>query len=186
MSAMNCPMWQNPHLGTHWLPTPCNGPIPHVCTFLLAGDNYHHYTLWCTECYSKYIKGRLLDILGFFWSEWICLGLNRNRCWFLNFEDNPLIWDRYFQFWCISCQTFSGILRILERDRQLGCSFLRNFIFIYFKRLGDMLMLLKNVFEKRDSVANPSPRFLEYQRKFTGNASNIKELSKISVPSLKF
>jgi hypothetical protein len=51
------------------------------------------------------------------------LGLNMNRLWFLNFNDAPLILDNYFKFWRVSGQTFSEILRILEKDWQLSLRF---------------------------------------------------------------
>jgi hypothetical protein len=33
-----------------------------------------------------------------FWLEWIYLGLNGNRFWFLNFKENSLILDSYFKY----------------------------------------------------------------------------------------
>ncbi len=33
------------------------------------------------------------DFYGFFWFEWIYLGMNRNRFWFFSFKEIPSIWD---------------------------------------------------------------------------------------------
>ncbi len=33
-----------------------------------------------------------------FWLEWIYLGLNENRYWFLNFKDCSSILDSYFKY----------------------------------------------------------------------------------------
>ncbi len=58
-----------------------------------------------------------------FWPVWIYLGLNRNRFWFLNFKEGSLILCSYFKYWCVSCQTFSEIRRISEKDWQLSSRF---------------------------------------------------------------
>jgi hypothetical protein len=44
--------------------------------------------------------------------EWIYLGLNRNRFWFLNFTDAPSILENYFKVWLGSYQTFESPRRI--------------------------------------------------------------------------
>ncbi len=62
-----------------------------------------------------------------FFSVWIPLGLNVNRFWFLNFNNITSILDNYLKFWCVSGQTFS------EK------------VYLYYKLLGDMLKLLKNI-----------------------------------------
>jgi hypothetical protein len=33
-----------------------------------------------------------------FWLEWIYLGLNENRYWFLNFKEGSSILDSYFKY----------------------------------------------------------------------------------------
>jgi hypothetical protein len=65
-----------------------------------------------------------------FWLEWIYLGLNWNRFWFLNFKECPLILDSYLQYWCVPYQTFSEICRISEKDWQLSPQ-LSNFSFFW-------------------------------------------------------
>jgi hypothetical protein len=45
------------------------------------------------------------------------------RLWFLNFNDAPLILDKYFNFCRVSSQTFSEILGISEKDWQLSLRF---------------------------------------------------------------
>jgi hypothetical protein len=68
-----------------------------------------------------HFKGLSHEIFGpVFWDVWMYLGLNVNRLWFLNFNDAPLILDNYFKFRHVSGQTFSKILRILEKDWQLS------------------------------------------------------------------
>jgi hypothetical protein len=74
--------------------------------------------------------------MTFFLPEWIYLGLNRNRFWFLNFKDAPLIWHSHFKFWCFSCQTFLENLRISLKDWQLSLWFSEKF-YLYCKLLGD-------------------------------------------------
>jgi hypothetical protein len=56
----------------------------------------------------------------------------------------PSILDHYFMSWCVSGPTFSEILRILENDWQLSPQFSEK-VYLYYKLLGDMLMLLKNI-----------------------------------------
>jgi hypothetical protein len=58
------------------------------------------------------------------------MGLNKNRFWFLNFKEAPSIWGSHFKFLCVSVQTFSEILRISKKDRQLSLRFsnLRRFL----------------------------------------------------------
>jgi hypothetical protein len=68
------------------------------------------------------------DFCPVYWPVWMHLGLNKNRFWFLNFEEAPSIWGSHFKFLCISVQSFSEILRISKKDWH------------------------------EDSVANPSPR----------------------------
>jgi hypothetical protein len=65
-----------------------------------------------------------------FWLVWIYLGLNGNRFSFLNFKEGSLILDSYFKYWCISCQTFSEIHRISEKDWQLSSRFCNFSLFL--------------------------------------------------------
>ncbi len=113
------------------------------------------------------LKGLSHEISGpVFWPVWMHLGLNRNRFWFLSFKEAPSIWDRHFMFWCVSCHTFSEILRISEKDWQMNLWFPE--IYLNWKLLWDMLMLWKNILGEPStqlsilrghSVANPSWRF---------------------------
>jgi hypothetical protein len=53
-------------------------------------------------------------------------GLNVHSFWFLNFNDATSILDNYFKFWWVSgqsCQSFSEILRISDKDGQLSLQF---------------------------------------------------------------
>jgi hypothetical protein len=89
------------------------------------------------------LKGLSREIFGpVFWPVWMHHGLNRNRFWFLRFKEAPPLWDRHCKLWCVSCRTFSEILRISEKDWQLNPRFSE--IYINCKLLWDMLMLLKN------------------------------------------
>jgi hypothetical protein len=72
-----------------------------------------------------------------YWPVWMHLGLNKNRFWFLNFEEAPAIWGSHFKFWCVSFQTFSEILRISEKDWQL-----RTQLPILLRELGTQLPIL--------------------------------------------
>jgi hypothetical protein len=41
---------------------------------------------------TQYLKGLSHEIFGpVYWPVWMHLGLNKNRFWFLNFEEAPLI-----------------------------------------------------------------------------------------------
>ncbi len=69
----------------------------------------------------KLLKGLSHEFFGpVFWAIRMYLGLNVNRLWFLNFNDDPLILDNYFKFRRVSGQRFSEILRISEMDWQLS------------------------------------------------------------------
>ncbi len=77
------------------------------------------------------LKGLAHEIFRpLFWPVWIYLGLNWNPFWFLNFKEGSLILDSYFKFWCVSCQTFSDIHRISEKDWPLSLRF-SNFSFFW-------------------------------------------------------
>jgi hypothetical protein len=83
---------------------------------------------WCDgKFYSKNLsdfKGTVAwDFYACFWPVWIYLGLNGKRFWFFNFKEGSLILDSYFKYWCVSCQTFSEIRRISEKDWQLSLRF---------------------------------------------------------------
>jgi hypothetical protein len=48
---------------------------------------------------KKYLKGLSHEIFPvIFWIEWIYLGLNDNRYWFLNFKEGSSILDSYFKY----------------------------------------------------------------------------------------
>jgi hypothetical protein len=94
----------------------------------------HRYMMCCGTTVSHYVvnqamalgclKGLSHEIFGpVFWPVWMYLGLNMNRLWFLNFNWALLILDNFFKFLCVSCQTFSDILRILEKDWQMSMQF---------------------------------------------------------------
>jgi hypothetical protein len=86
----------------------------------------------------KGLKGLLHKIFKpVYWPVWMQLGLNKNRFWFLNFEEAPSIWGSHFKFWCVSVQTFSEILRISENDWQL-----RTQLPIPLRELGNQLPTL--------------------------------------------
>ncbi len=88
------------------------------------------------------------QFLGFFWlNGYMYLGLSRNRFWFSNYKDAPFIWDSQCKFQCLSCQTFSEILRISEKDWPLSLQFSKN-VYLYCKLLGDMIILLKNILKE--------------------------------------
>jgi hypothetical protein len=81
--------------------------------------------------------------MRFFLPVWIHLGLNVNR-FFFHCNNVPSLIDNYFKFWCISGQPFSEILRISEKDWQLSSQFSEE-VYLCYKLIGDMLMLLKNI-----------------------------------------
>ncbi len=56
----------------------------------------------------------------------------------------PSILNNYSKFWSISGQIFSEILRISEKDWPLNLRFDEK-VYLYYKLLGDTLMLLKNI-----------------------------------------
>ncbi len=73
---------------------------------------------------QMFLKGLSREIFGpIFWAVRMCLGLNMNRLWFLNFNDAPLISDNYFKFRRVSGQKFSEILRFSENFWQLSLLF---------------------------------------------------------------
>jgi hypothetical protein len=87
---------------------------------------------------QQLLKGLSHEILGpVYWSVWMHLGLNKNRFWFLNFEEAPSKWGSHFKFWCVSVQTFSEILRISEKDWQL-----RTQLPMLLRELGTQLPIL--------------------------------------------
>jgi hypothetical protein len=88
-----------------------------------------------------------------FWPVWIYLGLNGNRFSFLNFKEGSLILDSCFKYWCVSCQTFSEIRRISEKDWQLSLRF-SNFSLFWVS--GPRRNAAKGV--------NTSRRFVEFPR----------------------
>ncbi len=110
--------------------------------FIFCGGRICRTT--CMKALSLLLNGLSHEIFGpVFWPVWLDLGLNMNRFWFLSFNEAPSIWDRHFKFWCVSCQTFSEILRISEKDWQLNPRFSE--IYLNCKLLWDTLMLWKNI-----------------------------------------
>ncbi len=76
-----------------------------------------HKRCWKHRTTAHFLKGLSHEIFGpVHWPVWMHLDLNKNYFWFLNFEEAP---SSHFKFWCVSVQTFSGILRIFEKDCQL-------------------------------------------------------------------
>jgi hypothetical protein len=145
-----------------------------------------------TECPGplNVLKGLSHDILTvIFWLEWIHLGLKGNCFWLLNFKDVSSI--SYFRYWCISCQTFSEICRISEKDWQLSTRF-SNFSLFWdsgpprnaakgvntsqrfvesprmidnqFSRFSENVLQQRKRFYK--TVVNPSQKFYESLRRF--------------------
>ncbi len=111
---------------------------------LVTGQFYvkvrYETKLYCFVRYLKndVLKGLLHEIFWpFYWPVWMHLGPNKNRFWFLHFEEAPSIWGSHFKFWCISVQTFSGILRISGKDWQL-----RTQLPILLRELGTLLPIL--------------------------------------------
>jgi hypothetical protein len=64
-----------------------------------------------------------MSFYGYFWLEWMYIGLEGNHFWFLNFKDASSIFDSNFKYWCVSYQTFSEIRRISKKDWQLSTRF---------------------------------------------------------------
>jgi hypothetical protein len=108
LGAFRCPTCPGPTWST------CPGSPPsHWLMQVRTTDNLK--IIFCL------LKGTVAwDFGPVFWPVWTDLGLNMNHFWFLSFKEAPLIWYRHFKFWCVSCQTFSEILRISEKDRQLN------------------------------------------------------------------
>ncbi len=83
------------------------------------------------QCHHYALKGLSHEIFRpVFLPVWIYLGLNGNRFSFLNFKEDSFILDSYFQYWCVSCQTFSEIRRISKKDWQLTWHF-SNFLLFW-------------------------------------------------------
>ncbi len=138
------------------------------------------------------LKGLSHEIfMVIFWLEWIYLGLNGNRFWFLNFKEGSTILDSYFKYWCVPYQTFSEICRISKKDGQLSPRF-SNFSFFLGKRSSEKRCkrcqyfseicrisendwqlaprFSENVLQQHKHVfktdVNPSQRFYESPRRF--------------------
>ncbi len=74
--------------------------------------------------YSFRLKGLSHEIFySYILPEWIYLGLNGNRFWFLKFKEGSSILDSYFKYWHVPYQTLSEICRISEKDWQLSPRF---------------------------------------------------------------
>ncbi len=95
--------------------------------------------------FSLPLTGLSHEIFGpVLWPVWMHLGLNVNRLWFLNFNDDPLILDNYFMFWHVSGKHSQRFLRLATwacgspifidfwlavlRKCCLGCTFSRRFL----------------------------------------------------------
>ncbi len=147
---------------------------------------------------SKLLKGLSHEIFTIiFWLEWIYLGLNENRYWFLNFKEGSSILDSYFKYWCVPYQTFSEIPRISEKDWQLGPRF-SNFSFFWVS--GSPRNAAKGVNTSRRFVESPrminnhfrsSPRMfnisvsLRQLSILLGDSTNLREGLVWSTPKLK-
>jgi hypothetical protein len=102
---------------------------------------------------------------------WIYPGLNGNRFSFFNFKEGSFILDSYFNYWCVSCQTFSEILRISEKDWQLSSRFSN---FSLFWVCGPRRNAAKGVNTSRRLVESPGMidnLFRGSQRMFFNNIS---------------
>ncbi len=87
-------------------------------------QNFCNFSILLLPCFSTSLKGLSHEIFTvIFWLEWTYLGLNENRCWFLNFKEGSLILCSYFKDRCVPYQTFSEILRISEKNWQLSLRF---------------------------------------------------------------
>jgi hypothetical protein len=92
----------------------------------------------------------------------------------LRFKEAPSIWDGYFKFWCVSCQTFSEILRISEKDWQLNLR--SSEIYLNCQLLWDMLMLCKNVLgEPRTELPILLPEWGTRLPILLGDSKNLRE-----------
>ncbi len=135
-------------------------PVNFILTFipfLFLPISFSFFFFLRFSCFSPkatVLKGLSQEIFTFIvWLEWIYLGLNGNRFWFLNFKDCSPILYSYFKYWCVPYQTFSKILWISEKDWQLSPRF-SNFSFIWVS--GPPRNVAKGV--------NTSWRFYEYLR----------------------
>ncbi len=99
-----------------------------------------------------------------FWLEWIYLGLNENRYWFLNFKEGFSILDSYFKYWCVPYQTFSEIRRISEKDSQLSPWF-SNFSFFWVsgppRNVAKGRQYFSEILRISENDWQPIPRFSE-------------------------
>jgi hypothetical protein len=75
-----------------------------------SGETLHSHFQPC--CHFKGTVTWEFQVL--LWPVWKHLGLNVNSFWFSNCYDSPSILGSYFKLWCVSCQTISEILWILE------------------------------------------------------------------------
>ncbi len=143
---------------------------------------YLNFTVgsWTNNNWSGQLERdcRMRFLRLFFWLEWIYLGMNKNRYWFLNFKEGSSILDNYFQYWCVPYQTFSEIRRTSEKDWQLGPRF-SNFSFFWVS--GPPRKAAKGVNTSRSFVE--SPRMIDSQfcgspRMFFNNISvSLRQLS---------
>jgi hypothetical protein len=134
---------------------------------------------WPASSIQLLLKGLSHEIFTvIFWLEWIYLGLNENRYWFLNFKEDSSILNSYFKYWCVPYQTFSEIRRISENDWQLSPRF-SNFSFFWVS--GPPRNAAKGVNTSRRFVE--SPRMIDNQfrgspRMFFNNRSvSLRQLS---------
>ncbi len=114
--------------------------------------NHCHSHRWSKYEKPTALKGLLHEIFRpVFWPVWIYLGLNGNR-FSLNFKEDCFILDSYFKYWCVSCQTFSEIRRISEKDWQLSSRF-SNFSLFWVS--GPLRNAAKGVNTSRRFVESP-------------------------------
>jgi hypothetical protein len=130
-----------------------NCSLPLLETFLIAWNmligttSRAHFSLYFPL--QKGLSHEIFTII--FWLEWIHLGLNGNRFWFLNFKEGSSVLDSYWKYWWVPYQTFSEICRISEKDWQLSSRF-SNLSFFWVS--GPLRNAAKGV--------NTSRRFYEY------------------------
>jgi hypothetical protein len=138
------------------------------------------------------LKGLSHEIFAvMFWLEWIYLGLNGNRFWFLNFKEGSSILVSYFKYCCVPYQTILEICRIFEYGLTIKSKVLQFFFFLgkrssekcckrrqYFSEIrkisdNDLQLIprfFENVLQQQKRVfktpVNPSWRFYKSPRRF--------------------
>ncbi len=123
------------------------------CWFGITHNTIHVFSslLYNSDYYLKGLSHEIFRPV--FWPVWIYLGLNGNRFSFLNFKKGFLILESFLKYWCVSCQTFSEILRISEKDWQLSSRFSNFYLF-----------WVRGTPRKAAKGVNPSRRFIDSLR----------------------